>query len=108
MTYTIKHSDWQWLIEPSASGKKFVLKYKKPMKWRQCGIYRSAEAAASAVAEGRTGIPLWDAIKHDRPFPALSAWLIDPTGVALKAAASILRAAMPDLPEPPATATSGR
>jgi hypothetical protein len=108
MLYTIKHSDWQWLIEPSASGKKFVLKYKKPVKWRECGVYRSAESAASAVAGGRTGLRDWDSLKHERPFPAFSAWLIDPTGIALQAAASLLRAALPDLPERPTSATSGR
>lgn len=108
MFYTIKHSDWQWLIEPAASGKKYVLKYKKPVKWRECGVYRTAEAAANAVASAQTGIPLWDSLKHERPFPPLSAWLIDPTGVALQAAASLLRAALPDLPEPPAATAGGR
>ncbi|HEY1791487.1 MAG TPA: hypothetical protein VGG34_01100 [Opitutaceae bacterium] len=99
MIYTIKHSDWQWLIEPNGKGRKYVLKYKKPRQWRACGKFKSPETAAQAVADGKTGVKGWDGLKHEKPFPALSAWLIDPTGVVLKAATRLLRAALPDLPD---------
>jgi hypothetical protein len=91
MIYTIKHSDWQWIIEPSRTGKRFMLKYKRPMRWRQCKTFATAQAAADAVARGETGIAEWDSIRHVKPFPSFTAWLIDPTGTALSAFNDLLQ-----------------
>jgi hypothetical protein len=104
MVYTIKHSEWQWLIEPNKTGKRYVLKYKRPMRWRDCRSFNSAEAAADAVATGKTGLKEWDSIKHEKPFPSFSAWLIDPSGSALSAVANLLRTAVTP---PPSTANGG-
>jgi hypothetical protein len=101
-TYTIKNSEWHWLIVPDGSQKKYQLKYKRPTQWTDCGTFDSPEAAADAVAHGQTGQKDWDDIKHTTPFPGLSQWLIDPTGAALNplipAVADLLRAAI--LPPP--------
>jgi len=103
MIYTIKHSDWQWLIEPNKTGKLFSLKYKRPISWKQCKSFPSAQAAAEAVAKGETGIAEWDKIKHAKPFPSFSAWLIDPTGSAVTAISEILRTTV----NPPRSPASG-
>jgi hypothetical protein len=78
MTYTIKNSDWQWLIEPNPANKNYVLKYKKPTDWSTAREYDTAEEAAQAVASGQTGIPDWDVLKRMIPFPNFASWLIDP------------------------------
>jgi hypothetical protein len=80
MIYTMKHSDWQWLIEQEPQSKRCLLKYKRPTAWTDCNTYESPEAAADAVAQGRTGQLEWDNLKHEAPFPGLASWLIDPTG----------------------------
>jgi hypothetical protein len=99
MTYTMKYSDWQWLIEPQASGKKYLLKYRRPTAWTDCSAFDSPEAAAEAVAKGRTGQKDWDDMKHEAPPANLAAWLIDPTGGALApiipVVTDILKAALP-------------
>jgi hypothetical protein len=78
MTYTLKYSDWQWLIQPNA--KKFLLKYKRPVQWTECSTFDTPEEAADAVAKGNTGQAEWDSIRHTSPIPSLASWLIDPTG----------------------------
>jgi hypothetical protein len=83
MTYTMKHSGWQWLIEPEASSKKYLLKYKRPTAWTSCNSFDTPEAAALAVSKGTTGEKEWDDLRHDSPVPNLAAWLIDPVGGAL-------------------------
>jgi hypothetical protein len=103
MTYTMKYSDWQWLIEPQASSKKYLLKYRRPTAWTDCNAFDTPEAAADAVAKGRTGQKDWDDMKRETPPANLAAWLIDPTGGALApiipVVTDILRAALP--PEGP-------
>ena len=103
MIYTIKHSDWQWIIEPNKTGKRYMLKYKRPMRWKECKSFPSAQAAADAVAKGETGIAEWDRIKHVKPFPSFSAWLIDPTGTALSAFSDLLQGTV----IPPTSPASG-
>jgi hypothetical protein len=100
MVYTIKHSEWQWLIEPNSTGKGYLLKYKRPMRWKDCKSFDSPKAAAEALASGKTGVKEWDGLKHEKPFPSFSAWLIDPTGSAFDAVTDLLRAAInaPTLP----------
>jgi len=78
MTYTIKNSDWHWLIEPDAKSKKYLLKYKKPTQWTSLREYDTPEEAAEAVSTGNTGLPEWDAFKRLLPFPNFTSWLIDP------------------------------
>jgi hypothetical protein len=78
MIYTIKNSDWHWLIEPDKKSKKYLLKYKKPTQWTTLREYDTAEEAADAVSGGRTGLPEWDALKRLLPFPNFASWLIDP------------------------------
>jgi hypothetical protein len=80
MTYTMKHSNWQWLIEPEPQGRSYSLKYKKPTEWTEARRFDSPEAAAEAVANGRTGQKDWDEMKRESPLPGLAAWLIDPGG----------------------------
>jgi hypothetical protein len=80
MTYTMKYSDWQWLIEPEPSSRKYLLKYRRPTAWTNCNAFETPEAAADAVAKGTTGQKDWDDLKHETPPPNLAAWLIDPTG----------------------------
>jgi len=83
MTYTMKYSDWQWLIEPEARGKGYLLKYRRPTAWTDCNSFDTPEAAADAVARGTTGQKDWDELKREAPPASLAAWLIDPTGGAL-------------------------
>jgi hypothetical protein len=83
MTYTLKYSDWQWLIEPEPKGKKYLLKYKRPTPWTDCNSFDTPEAAAEAVARGTTGQKDWDAMKRESIPVGLASWLIDPTGGAL-------------------------
>jgi len=79
MTYTIKNSDWHWLIEPNPATKKYVLKYKKPTEWTATAQeYDTAEQAAEAVSKGQTGLLEWDTLKRLVPFPNFASWLIDP------------------------------
>lgn len=80
MTYTMKHSDWQWQIEPVAGSKKYLLKYRRPTAWTNCNTFDTPEAAADAVAKGTTGQKEWDALEHEKRPPNLAAWLIDPAG----------------------------
>jgi hypothetical protein len=79
-TYTIKHSDWQWLIAPEPKSRKYLLKYRRPTAWTECNSFDTPEAAAEAVAKGTTGQNEWDQMKNERPPSSLAAWLIDPTG----------------------------
>jgi hypothetical protein len=81
MTYTIKNSDWQWLIAPEPNSKRYVLKCKRPTEWTDCRSFDTPEAAASAVAEGKTGQKEWDDAKHDDFFANLASWLVDPMGI---------------------------
>jgi hypothetical protein len=83
MTYTMKYSDWQWLIEPEPRGKKYLLKYKRPAPWTDCSAFDTPEAAADAVARGNTGQKDWDGMKRESIPASLASWLIDPTGGAL-------------------------
>jgi hypothetical protein len=83
MTYTMKHSDWQWLIEPEAGSKRFLLKCRRPIAWTDCNSFETPEAAADAVANGTTGQKDWDDMKRETPPASLASWLIDPTGGAL-------------------------
>jgi hypothetical protein len=104
MTYTMKYSDWQWLIEPEAGSKRYLLKYRRPAAWTKCSTFDSPEAAADAVAKGTTGQEDWDVLKHEARPPNLAAWLIDPTGGALApiipVVSDILKAAvLPPTPE---------
>lgn len=78
MTYTIKNSDWQWLIEPDAKTKKYRLKYKKPTQWTSVRDFDTPEEAADAVSSGKTGLEEWDTLKRLLPFPHFASWLIDP------------------------------
>ena len=78
MTYTTRQSDWQWLIEPEPGSSRCILKYKSPSDWTECSRFDTPEAAADAVASGRTGKKEWDELKRDPPVPGLAAWLIDP------------------------------
>jgi hypothetical protein len=80
MTYTMKHSNWQWLIEPDPQAKRYRLKYKKPTEWTLANVFDTPEAAAEAVASGKTGEKEWDEMKRESPIPGLAAWLIDPGG----------------------------
>ena len=80
MIYTIRNSNWQWLIESDDQKKQAVLKCKRPTDWTQCNIYGTPEEAAEAVATGRTGQKDWDEMKRESPIPSLGSWLIDPTG----------------------------
>jgi hypothetical protein len=80
MTYTLKHSDWQWLIEPQLNTKKYLLKYRRPTAWTECGSFDTPEAAANAVAKGETGEKDWDNLNRDLPDQSLASWLIDPAG----------------------------
>jgi hypothetical protein len=81
MTYTIKHADWSWHIEPNSDGKGYLLRYKRPTDWAQCPTaYSTPEEAANAVASRKTGVPDWDNLDQKAPFPVLSSWLIDPSG----------------------------
>jgi hypothetical protein len=97
----MKYSDWQWLIEPEPGSKRYLLKYRRPTAWTDCNSFDTPEAAADAVAKGKTGQSDWDELKHDTPPANLAAWLIDPTGGALApiipVVSDILRAAiLPD------------
>lgn len=78
MTYTLKNSDWQWQIQTDNQSKRSVLSYKRPTNWVECKTYDSPEAAADAVAQGKTGEKEWDDIKHTTPVAGLASWLIDP------------------------------
>jgi hypothetical protein len=81
MIYSIKHSEWQWQIAQDPTSKKYNLMYKKPMGWTKCSTdFDSAEQAADAVVNGRTGMADWDSLKHPSPMPTLGSWLIDPSG----------------------------
>jgi|SRR5579871_1945226 len=93
MTYTMKQSDWQWQIEPEPQSKLFRLKYKRPTEWILANLYDSPEAAADAVASGRTGEKEWDDMKRESPLPGLASWLIDPSGP-ISVVTTILKAAM--------------
>jgi hypothetical protein len=95
MLYTIKHSEWQWLIEPRVNGKRYALRYRRPTRWRDCKTFPSPEAAAAAVATGKTGLKEWDTMKRDKPFPSLAEWLIDPTGSALSTFSTLLSGDIP-------------
>ncbi len=79
-TYTMKHSDWQWLIEPQPKSQKYLLKCRRPTAWTDCDSFDTPEQAAEAVAKGKTGQKDWDRMNNDRPPATLAAWLIDPTG----------------------------
>jgi hypothetical protein len=83
MTYTMKHSDWQWLITPEPRGERYLLKYKRPREWTNCNSFDTPEAAAEAVSSGKTGQKDWDNLKLETAPHSLAAWLIDPTGGAL-------------------------
>jgi hypothetical protein len=99
MTYTIRHSNWQWLIEPEPEGKRCILKYKRPVDWTECSRFDTPEAAAEAVANGKTGQTEWDELKRETPVPSLASWLIDPTGGPVAIVREVLKAAI--LPSPP-------
>jgi hypothetical protein len=98
MTYTMKYSDWQWLIEPEPRSKKYLLKYKRPAPWTDCSSFDTPEAAAEAVSKGTTGQKEWDDMKRESMPAGLASWLIDPTGGALApiipVVSEILRAAI--------------
>jgi hypothetical protein len=103
MNYTLKNSDWQWLIEQDPKDRRYTLKCRRPTAWTECNRYDSPEAAADAVDHGTTGQKEWDDLKHEGPFPGLASWLIDPTGGPLASVipivSDLLRAAI--LPPPP-------
>ena len=99
MTYTMKHSDWQWLIEPEPQGKRYSLKYRKPTEWTEASRFDSPEAAADAVALGKTGQKEWDDMKRDFPIQGLAAWLIDPSGPISVVTETIKAALAPSKPE---------
>jgi hypothetical protein len=104
MIYTIRHSDWQWLIDADHENKRSVLKCKRPADWIECSTFESPEAAAEAVALGKTGQKDWDTLKHDTPFPALASWLMDPAAK-LSAVADVLRSAILPIPPKPGIVT---
>src|SRR5580692_5169050 len=92
MTYTLRNSDWQWLIEPEPAGNRCILKYKRPVDWAECNRYDTPEAAAQAVANGTTGQKEWDALKRETPVPGLASWLIDPMGGPVAIVTEVLKA----------------
>jgi len=79
-SYTLRHSDWQWLIQPESNGKKYLLRCRQPSDWVNCRSFNTPEEAADSVAKGTTGQKDWDERKREDHFPTLAAWLIDPTG----------------------------
>jgi hypothetical protein len=80
MIYSIKHAEWQWQIVQANAQSKYTLRYKRPVAWTSCATeFDSAELAADAVINGKTGLSEWDALKHERPMPSLGSWLIDPS-----------------------------
>jgi hypothetical protein len=93
MTYMMKHSNWQWLIEPEPQGKRYSLKYKKPTEWTEANRFDTPEAAADAVAQGKTGQKEWDDLTRSSSIPGLAAWLIDPGGP-IAAVADVIKAAI--------------
>jgi hypothetical protein len=81
MIYSLKHSEWHWQIAQDQASKKFALRYKRPTEWSRCPTeFDTAELAADAVINGKTGLPDWDSLKHPAPMPSLGSWLIDPSG----------------------------
>jgi hypothetical protein len=105
MTYTMKYSDWQWLIEPEPKAKRYRLKYRRPTAWTDCNSYDTPEAAADAVSKGTTGQKDWDDLKHETSPPSLAAWLIDPTGGALAPIIPVVSDLLRSAVLPPATET---
>jgi hypothetical protein len=98
MIYTIRHSNWQWLIETDEKKKRSILRFKRPTDWTECNTYDTPEDAADAVATGRTGQRDWDEMKRESPIPSLASWLIDPAGqlaAAVPFVADAIRAALP-------------
>ena len=65
MTYTIKNSDWQWIIVPEPDSNRYMLKCKRPTEWTDCRAFDTPESAAKAVAQGKTGQKEWDEAKRD-------------------------------------------
>jgi hypothetical protein len=94
MTYTMKHAEWQWLIEPEPQGTRCILKFRKPTEWTEARRFDTPEAAAAAVANGTTGEKEWDDIKRDAPLPGLAAWLIDPSAGPLSIVGEVLKATL--------------
>ena len=98
MIYTIRHSNWQWLIETDEQRKRATLRCKRPTDWTECNSYETPEEAAEAVASGRTGQKEWDEMKRESPIPSLASWLIDPAGqiaAAVPFVADAIKAVLP-------------
>jgi hypothetical protein len=103
MTYTIRNSNWQWLIEPEPDGKRCILKCKRPVDWTECNRFDTPEAAAEAVANGTTGQKEWDELKRETPVPGLASWLIDPMGGPMAVVKEVLKAVIPPAQSGPGT-----
>lgn len=76
MTYRFTHGAERWKIDPLKFDQlnRWQLYHAVNEAWRGLRLFETAEAAMTAVAEGKTGVASWDAEPHNVPDFAPNQW----------------------------------